>query len=309
VAEEAEVEFGQVVDLTLGEPAGTELVADAAIGATTLSVDYAGEFEDSGDLTLNGEVIAYTSIAFGETETDPDVITLATPLATAATTDDKVGLVSGGEQVTEWQLHVSLGDGHPVDIPIPYEQRAMWSKVDVSTPVPVVVSADLERLVEVPGRPPILDQSYIGIPYINLYLPANQTVSSSGTTYATLTNWTVRSSAESDLFVVNTSTGEVTLNEDGFYGFFPISAWVGNSSGRRYIRLVTNYGGVDEILRTIPGSPPDATTYSQQIGMGWPILAGTKVRVEVLQDSGASLDVRGGVGGLLTQLQIVRWQA
>jgi hypothetical protein len=304
-----DVELGHVVDLTLGEPSGTELVAAASIGATTLTVDYAGEFEDAGEVVLNGEVLAYTSIDFGDTETDPDIINLAAPLAAAAAVDDRVGRISGGEEVTDWLLHVSLGDGHPVDIPIPFEQRAMWSNVDTSTPPPVLVSADLERLVEVPGRPPQIDQAYLKVPFITLYQAANVAVSSSafGTTLV-YNAWTIDTETP-EAFEYDAVDGLVTVLQPGLYLFTLGLTWAGNSTGKRTVDLVTVTGGVGRIRREEVGSPPDAQVYTQQITVVCPMAVGDAFQMQVQQSSGANLNIRGDSEGRYTQLQAVRLQA
>lgn len=73
------------------ESIGTSLTADAAVAATTLSVDDVSPFNDDGDggwLQVGAQVIAYTTV-----DDDASTITLATAITT---------LVEDGEDVAVW---------------------------------------------------------------------------------------------------------------------------------------------------------------------------------------------------------------
>jgi hypothetical protein len=306
-----DVELGHVVDLTLGEPSGTELVAAASIGATTLTVDYAGEFEDAGEVVLNGEVLAYTSIDFGDTDTDPDIINLAAPLAAAAAVDDRVGRISGGEEVTDWLLHVSLGDGHPVDIPIPFEQRAMWSNVDTSTPPPVLVSADLERLVEVPGRPPQIDVGFVGSPLFQAHLPVDGGraggLSILDSTTTTVNDWDVAAAYDPSEFSFDAATGVLTLHRPGDYTGVVIDKWAASTIGRREATILSTTSGVDKEELNLVESPPNNGVVTQVI----PFLLTTtepdvQIRIQVWQNTGLALALRGNAAGTMTTWRIRR---
>jgi hypothetical protein len=185
----------------------------------------------------------------------------------------------------------------------------MWSKADVSSPVPVFVSADLERLVEVPGRVPVLDQAFIDAPLISLYQASNVLWSSS-TSYAPLTDWTVKKQIGVDFDPVN---GSAVFTQEGLgrYLVVVVVNWDGNSSGLRKARLVSTIDGTDEVLRFITGSPPDAQAYVQQMVVGDfdAVVAGQELRVDAFQSSGAALNMQGNAPGTQTVFSLTRLQA
>ena len=137
-------------------PQGSELTADAAVGATTLTVDDPTDFDDDGGvLDLNGTQLTYSTI-----DEDGDV-TLDDPLATAGSTGDKVLAISGGQPLSDLILTVSADDGDAIEVSVPFEQRSVWPEGDYDAPVQVVLSDDLERIKEVPGRVPVITGTMI----------------------------------------------------------------------------------------------------------------------------------------------------
>jgi microcystin-dependent protein len=138
-------------------PLGSELTADAAIGALNITVDNPVDFdEDGGTVDLNGLQYEYSTI-------DPDtgILTLASALTVAAVTGDRVNVYSGGQVAIDYIAFVSLGDGDEIEVPIPFSDRDLWPEGEYDFPVLVNVADDLESFVGVPGRTPIRDGSFI----------------------------------------------------------------------------------------------------------------------------------------------------
>ena len=84
-------------------PQGSELAADAAVGALTMTVANPVDFdEDGGTLELNGVQLDYETI-------DPDtgILTLSAALATAASAGDRVDVVAGGLVAVDYVAFVS----------------------------------------------------------------------------------------------------------------------------------------------------------------------------------------------------------
>lgn len=134
-------------------PRATTLDAAASIGDTTLTVDYAGDFDsiEGGTLDLNGARLAYTGITDGAQPSDSDTITLAAPLAVGADLGDTVSVVAGGQILTDYVAHVTMGIGDEVHVPLDVYQVGAWPLGDYTDPVPVEVSDDLRELLDAPG--------------------------------------------------------------------------------------------------------------------------------------------------------------
>jgi microcystin-dependent protein len=138
-------------------PLGSELTADATIGALLLTIDNSVDFdEDGGSFDLNGIQYDYSSV-----DHDTGTLTLETSLTVAAVAGDRVNVWSGGQVAIEYTAFVSLGDGDEVEVPIPYSDRDLWPEGEYTDPVLVTLSDDLESLIGVPGRTPIRDGSFI----------------------------------------------------------------------------------------------------------------------------------------------------
>lgn len=135
------------------ERRGTELVADAALGATVLYVEDITQFDDVGGVVdVNGQRVSYGDGAIDE---DALTITLDGGLVAAATVGDRVLAVSGGQVMDDKVLSVSCGDGDAVEVVVPFDQRDLWPEGDYEDPVQVTLTNDLEKIDTVPGRTPI----------------------------------------------------------------------------------------------------------------------------------------------------------
>lgn len=137
------------------EIVGTTLSADAASGATTLSVDDVSVFDESGWLMVGTQTIQYTAI-----DDDAGTVTLATALTSAADTDDPVyrysKLYSDVETVLSAQVAV-LGDRDQADeltvevadwLDVPTGDRGGDGENCV-----IESDGDVWTLISAPGRP------------------------------------------------------------------------------------------------------------------------------------------------------------
>jgi hypothetical protein len=90
------------------DPAGDGLAADAAIGATSLVLDWAIDFDpEGGTLQIGAEVIAYTAV-----NDDTDTVTLAAATTVAYEAGTPVAaLDETGKQAETWTIDVDLNDG------------------------------------------------------------------------------------------------------------------------------------------------------------------------------------------------------
>lgn len=131
---------------------GSELTADAALDAILITVDDLTDFDDAGGIiSINDQTISYDDGAIDE---DAGTILLNTGLAAAATVGDSVFTVSGGQVQRDVVLFVACGDGDDVEVQVEWDQRDYWPEGDYDDPVQVILSDDLEHVLDAPGRMP-----------------------------------------------------------------------------------------------------------------------------------------------------------
>lgn len=135
-------------------PWGSVLAAAASVSDTELVVVNGSEFDavEGGILDLNGARLAYTTVIDGDLPDDPDTIVLADPLAVAADAEDTVSVVIGGQIAEDVDAYVTMGEGDQIIVPLTVDQRSQWPLGVYDPPVPVVVSDDMRRLEDAPGR-------------------------------------------------------------------------------------------------------------------------------------------------------------
>lgn len=166
---------------------GTQATAAATAGSTVLQVDDISDFpEPPGTLAIpndDGTVTHYdyTDLTLEQTGIDEDgtpqasgTITLATGLTTDVADDDPIWLVIADQVATDAYGIVDLtGDqsgaapdgGDVVQVPITYEQRAVYAPGAYDPPIPVQLSDDLQHIDTSPGlRPSISADIIIGLP-------------------------------------------------------------------------------------------------------------------------------------------------
>lgn len=146
-----------LVDSVQRVPRGSELVTAAASTSTTLFLDSVEDFDNAGgDLEINGVRYEYVS-----SDLDLDSILLATGLTAAGAVGDSVFPVSGGQIEVDYIAYVSMGDGDPAEVVIPFGERPLWPEGVYPDPVPVVLSSDLENIVDVSGRVPVIEGTVV----------------------------------------------------------------------------------------------------------------------------------------------------
>lgn len=306
---------GEIVSEPTPDFRGDTLAADAAIGATSLLVTEMVDFDDDPDNTSPRWLVVGESAPMEYAAVDEDAltVTLVAPTTEAFEAGLPVTLwdptvTGGGAKIVEYLAPVRLADGSgTVDAVIPHEKIPLNGIANlVGAQVGLAEDAGEWYVAQVYSRQAIVDQATIDVPFITLYRATGQSIPDSGD-YTSIVNWQVQQTQAVDQFTV--ASGVVTIADAGLYLFTLAVNWAGNSSGRRYIQIVTTINGVDTILRTIPGAPPDALAMTQQIVVAYQAAAGESLRVEVRQTTGAALDIRGQTDGRLTALQIVRLQA
>lgn len=134
------------------QPRGSELTADAVDDAIVLTLEDLTDFDDAGGiLSINDQTISYDAGAIDE---DAGTILVNTGLADAAAVGDPVCPVSGGQVMRDVVLFVSCGDGDDIEVRVQWSQRDYWPEGDYDEPVQVVLSDDLETVLDAPGRIP-----------------------------------------------------------------------------------------------------------------------------------------------------------
>jgi hypothetical protein len=307
------VEVNGAIESITTDWRGDTLAAPVMLLDDVLEVADTSDFdeEDGGWVTIaDADPVAYTTV-----DHDASTVTLAAPSAAAHEEGDPVVVWDPtvpplGAKVVEYVASVMTDHG-PMDAVLPH---AVVPLAGVDRLLGASVALDDDDAGEwyvsqVYGRESTIDQSFIGIPFITLYVPADASWPNDTTsTYTTIDDWAVGDFAE-DIFTHDPATGRTTVLEDGFYLFLVAVRWNGNTSGRRYIQLWTTPGGVDTLIRDVPGSPADSAAFTQQVNIALPLAAGESFYVKARQTSGAALDISGSPSGIYTMMQAVRLQA
>lgn len=146
-------DYGKVTAVIVATK-GSTLTTAAGFSDVALLVDSAQDFDsDGGTLDLNGTRMQYTSVVEGTNVSDPDTINLAEPLAEGADEDSNVAPIVGGAIPEDWYAVITMGEeGDSVHVPLELDQRDKWPVGEYTDPVPVIVSDDLQRLLDAPGR-------------------------------------------------------------------------------------------------------------------------------------------------------------
>lgn len=148
-------------------PLGSNATAPAAAGDSALSVEWAGRFpEAGGTVDISGTSYKYTSA-----DEATGVVKLADANLLIAPVDvgDQVVLVVAGQLLADRDAYVLLPSGdEPITVNVPHglmDRVPEGDGQDPSDPYfdpwPVVVSEDLTELVDVPGRKPDVDGTYL----------------------------------------------------------------------------------------------------------------------------------------------------
>lgn len=261
-----------VIESIDAEQAGSVLAADAAVSATTLTVDDATPFGvDGGTLTLDGTEITYTAA-------DHDANTVTVPALAAAVPAGVPVLVP--DVVTYWaQITPDDPDSLGVTVLVPPRVKANLPIEPEGTPVEYVVNDQGQREVVGPvGRVPTVQGPTVWNPHA---LRATNVVTPPGDyTPTTITSYT---DIEVDGFEVTAS--ELIVTEPGWYAVEGKVAWNSNASGKRAIAIYLD--GV-EIGRDGRSAEDDGRTY-QTVTAQKRMTVGSKITMAYYQSSGAGL--------------------
>lgn len=107
-------EYGRVLEVSI-QPSGGEVATFAASGSTSIELEDAYDFEESGGtLEINGQTVAYT----GWDDDDTDTVWLSAPLAADANPGDAVYVIPRGE--SKWAMIDMEDDDEGVQALIPF---------------------------------------------------------------------------------------------------------------------------------------------------------------------------------------------
>lgn len=275
------------------QPRGSELTADAASGATVLHVEDTTDFDDeAGSLSLNDQTYDYSA---GAVDEDAGTVTLDSGITAAATIGDGVYTLSGGQQQRDVILSVSCGDGDAVEVTVDFGQRDLWPEGDYDDPVQVILSDDLERIEDVPGRIPSRDAAFSYSPFAMAVLVPDLTVpDGTGDVWTTITSgWSVFPPELVDRISFDTATGKFTVLVSGMYDIRFGASFASNGTGARSVRFhYWSIFGTDAGLSRAVKIPALGTTVVETNQYRW-MEAGSAVSFEVWQNSGGDLDVLG----------------
>ena len=137
---------------------GTEVTADAALGASTFTV-------------LDPEAIAVgDSIWFGETgphkvtalDEETGLVTVSPALTEALEESDPVVPDVGGQPARVWIAEVVLADSEtPVEVMLSTSEVLILPEGMYDPPAAIILSDDLDRVVDLPGQYPMVDATVI----------------------------------------------------------------------------------------------------------------------------------------------------
>lgn len=257
---------------------GSELTVAAAAGATVLNVEDITDFDDGETLEINGRRVDYTTV-----DEDSDTVTLAAGLTAAAAVDDRVLVVTGGQVASDYVLYVDHGPGDPAEVVIPFGDRDLWPEGDYDEPVQVLLSDDLERIEDVPGRTPQRDGAYTYNPLVSGYLATN-------TAWPDATWKAVGWTFEDQIDVpYDSATKRLVIAVPGIYHIVAGAVFASNDTGRRGLAIWLVRDGSTQLLRRIV-IPADGLTGTEGSRI-CRLYEGDQVYVEAFQSSGAALDL------------------
>ena len=302
---------GQVVEVVV-RPRGSELVADAAVSATTVTVQDPTPFDAGAQVRIDGTT--YTLVDVAEVD-DPDdsestngVLTLDAGLAATVTEGTTVDLWSGSQVLDDVVLNVvTTADEPPVSVTVSAGQRKDWRALEgpVEPPVTATLSEDLLVLLDAPGYSPTFDSTMSSVPLIYAARGSNQTIPNN--TWTTVNGWFV---FPSDRISVDPTFGYMfTVEVDGWYDLRLGVTFALNSTGSRAIRPhIYGVDGSDKGPMRQVKIPADGSTTVETAQLVR-LVAGQRVTFEVWQSSTGDLEINGSQV-LIEQAQTdcsIRW--
>lgn len=155
-----------LVDSVTSVPVGTQTIADAAVGATVLLL------EDAGDMSPTGGQVAQiaddgTTVAvldYVESDDDESTITLAAPLTTALPTDTVLRVYPERRNVTALVLVNGTSEPIPANVPWDKQDALPVGPRDASAREEVTLAQDGQwswAVYDLPNQPLTRDGSYL----------------------------------------------------------------------------------------------------------------------------------------------------
>lgn len=295
-----------VVQNVLVRRIGDVLAVDAAIGATTLTLVDAADFnEDGGQLSVDGELLTYDSC-----DDETGIVTLSTVPTVAHTNGTEVFVEPASYEKTA-VVSVSA-DEEPIEANVPY---ALWDRLpegvraDVAEQVLLDEREDSFELVDVLGTEPVIEGSFVDTSTIGA-LPASAFASMPNIAPDVLTDGTYTglmqiegalTTRETDPVThVQTGPGQNFSRESGFYSYGPVDAF-GNEQprlvaptdpalphvfrGEAFIDRLT----VSDFIALSTSSLAEAAVMTMLTGIGAP----TNAPTVSFEWSGVSLNIAG----------------
>src|SRR5262245_18824201 len=137
---------------------GTELTADAAAGVTVLNV------LDSYALSIDETCWVGGTGPYTVTDQDEvaDTITITPALSAAMETATEVAPDVGGQPAQVWVAEVDLPDAlEPIEVPLTVHDLAVMPEGEYDPPVAIIISDDLQSVIDLPGNLPVVSGDYI----------------------------------------------------------------------------------------------------------------------------------------------------
>lgn len=285
---------GQAVEVRI-EPRGSELVADAAAGASTVTAQDPTPFEVGGQVAIDGTAYEVTSVAEvddpDETDSTNAVLTLSPALSAAVTAGTRVDLWSGTQVLTDVKLDVVIApDEPPITVTVNANQRKDWAALEgpLEPPITVTLSDDLGALFDAPGYSPTFDLTQSAAPLYTAAKGADQTIPDN--TWTTITGWFT---LKDDRIHLDALGQRMTVDVDGWHDIRCGVTFANSGVGNRAMRPVI-YGFDGSLIGPmrqvkIPADGNTTIETAQRVFL----YAGQSVSFEVWHTAGANLAIRG----------------
>ena len=284
-------ETGYAVEYHI-DPQGSEL--DVAALATDLVLVVGDTSAYDPGMTVEVDGVTATVAA---TDDDASTLTLTAPLGIAADESERVLIRTAGEVANDYLLEVQTSDGESHDISLAPPDRVFWQPGPIDPPVLVTISDDLDHLLDIPGKPVVVNPDAIEAPLFVGYLAVNQTIPT-GAGFSTVQNWATQILRGG--MVYDPAFHSVVVPLAGWYSVNASAvAWAFNASGRRVTQpmYATLAGAVTGGQFKQDASPDPVQQTTPVISPMVALQAGESAALMVAQTSGGGLDLIGDSAG------------
>lgn len=284
----------------------TATTAAVAAGATSIPVDDVTPFgDDGGQVDIAGTVYDYTGVDASTVTVDGEggALLIASPLVAAVDEFTLVSELVGATVAVDFYAVVDLGQddeaSHHVEVPlVTREERLAWPAQTYDPPLPVSLSDDLERIVAAPAATPQLDSTYISNPHAMAYKSGSTNWPDN--TWQTITDMVVFDSNEVDYL----GSGVFQVLADGYYDCRVGVSFGASNAGTRAVRM--HYETADGSINSRFVKGPGEGTTGIETAQVKRLNAGETVEFQAWQNSGAALQLIGGIGSTPTDCAILR---